>query len=634
MYIAKHNKAVTLVELLIAMTIMVIIMAAIAPQFRAIRNSWATSEASSNLIQNSRVLQEHIVRNLSSAKEITGVSADSVNLGFIIFTDANDIEKRYMVDSGYVVFGPRNSEAQLAGPVSKFQVSSYSIYPAVTLTTDANNIRLVEIETVFPHSTGTDRTFISEVFIKTGTKSVSDQNVIDIMVKSGEPDTSFDYQSGDHGCDAVINIDNWDNPSVIHGLLCFKDIVGDANWQIPQDTEITEAKLELWYVNHNDNEDVYFYRMNRSWTETDTWNSIGGGVDPGDNCDSASAVTANLGNSVPITVEIDVTEIVRGWVNGDYNYGFGIINSSNNNLQFAAAENTTGTGAHTPRLIISYQVDPKIAVKTTVSYGGPNGIFDSYNSSAGFYGGANVSHNAVVTSNAIGSNIISLSSGGILYGDAYIGPGGNPDVGITSWGATITGERETLDEPIDFPNPTAPTGPPFSDPPENFSALPSGEQTIDSNHYYNDISLLSSYITIEGDITILLDGDLTVGSGGSIRISEDSTLDLYVRGTCSLGGDLNAHNEKLPSNLRIYMLGTNKTFSTWGNGSVYALLDNPNGAVSLSGSSQFYGRMKARELSGGCRVHVDLDSSFEGGGGGQSQTWNFGGEILQSEILP
>ncbi|MDD5011093.1 MAG: DNRLRE domain-containing protein [Phycisphaerae bacterium] len=644
MRIAKHNKAVTLVELIIAMTIMVIIMAAIAPQFRAIRKSWATSEASSNLIQNSRVLQEHITRNLSTAKEIVSVSADSVNLGFIIFKDANDINKRYMVSGGYVLFGTLGSEEQLAGPISKFQVSSFSLDDFDTATTDANNIRLVEVETIFTHDTGTDRTFISEVFIKTGAKSVSDQNVIDIMVKSGEPDTYFDYQAGASGCDAVINIDNWENPSVIHGLLCFKDIVGDANWQIPENTEITEAKLELWYVNHNDNANVYFYRMNVPWTETSTWNSIGGGVNPGVNCDSASAITANLGNSVPATVEIDVTEIVRGWINGDYeNYGFGITNSSNNTIQFAAAENTTGTGAHhTPRLIISYQVidnDPKIAVKTTVGYGGSSGIFDSYSSSAGFYGGANVSQNAVVTSNAIGSSIIQLWSGGILYGDAYIGPGGNPSVGITHWGATITGEKGTLDEPIDFPNPTAPTGPPFSG--SHSGNFPTddwlgGERIIDSDRYYNNISLWSSYITINGDITILLNGDLNVGSGRSIRISPGSSLNLYVRGNCNLGGDLNAHNERLPSNLRIYMLGNNKTFSTWGNGSVYTLLDNPNGAVSLWGSGQFYGRMKAKTLSGGCRVHVDLDSSFEGGGGGggQSQTWSFGGEILQQEILP
>ena len=647
MAINKLVRGLTLAEMIIAMAIMVIIMAAIMPQFRAIRNSWASSEASANMIQNGRVLQEHIVRNLSAAKLIVSVSSSSTTNGFIIFKDSNDIEKRYMVSGGYVVFGTLGSEEQLAGIVSRFQISSYLIDPAITLTTDANSIRLVKIETIFTNSNpmGTDRTFLSEVFIRTNSASVLEQNVIDIMVKSGQPDDFFDYQkgvAGDSGCDAVINIDNWENPSVIHGLLCFKDIVGDANDQIPENTEITEAKLELWYINHNDNANVYFYRMNVPWTETSTWNSIGGGVRPGINCDSASAVTANLGNSAPTTVEIDVTEIVRGWVNGDYeNYGFGIINSSNNTIRFAAAENTTGTDAHTPRLILNYRVidnDPKIAVKNTVGYGGSNGIFDSYNSSAGFYGGSNVSHNAVVTSNAIGYNIISLWSGGIIYGDAYIGPGGNPTVGISTWGSTITGEQGTLDELMSFPNPTTPTGPPFSGSPQgNFPTDDwlGGERIIDSDRYYNNISLWSSYITINGNITILLNGNLNVGSGRSIRISPGSSLDLYVRGNCNLGGDLNAHNERLPSNLRIYMLGNNKTFSTWGTGSVYTLLDNPNGAVSLWGSGQFYGRMKAKTLSGGCRVHVDLDSSFEGGGsGGQSQAWTFGGEVLQQEILP
>jgi Tfp pilus assembly protein PilW len=65
--IRKSIKAVTLVELLVAMALLVLIVAAIVPQFRAIRNSMASNEASSTIIQNGRVLEEHINRNLSAA---------------------------------------------------------------------------------------------------------------------------------------------------------------------------------------------------------------------------------------------------------------------------------------------------------------------------------------------------------------------------------------------------------------------------------------------------------------------------------------------------------------------------------------------------------------------------------------
>jgi len=359
---ANRCEGFSLVEMMVAFAIIVIIFAAVVPQFRAIRNSWASAEAGAVIIQNGRVLAEHITRNLAAAKRIVAVSIAANPSGFITFNDNNGIQKHYMLAGGYVVFGTVGSEEQLAGPVDGFQISCYSLSDFKNATTDVNSIRLVQFETEFTNADvrGTDKTFSSEVFIQA---NAQEQSVIDIMVKSGQSNTVFDYVAGDNGCNAVIEVDNWDNPSVVHGLLCFKDIIGDANGQVPLGTAITQAKIKLWYVNHNGNKDVYFYRMTRSWDETSTWNSIGGGVLPGTNCGAASVVTANLGNSVPTTVEIDVTDIVQGWISGDYaNYGFGIINSSNNNLQFAAAENTTGSGDHTPILEVTYQPSSTVGV--------------------------------------------------------------------------------------------------------------------------------------------------------------------------------------------------------------------------------------------------------------------------------
>jgi hypothetical protein len=335
------------------------VFAAIVPQFLAIRNSWDSAEAAASTIQNGRVLAEHITRNLSAASQIISVSDAGNPSGYISFKDNAGVTKRYSLTGGYVVFGNLGSEEQLAGPVDTFQITCYAINP-YALTTDVNTIRLVQFATIFPNDStlGNDKTFQSEVFIQTNTQASASQSVIDVFIKDSQPDTAFDYTTGDNGCNAVIIVDSMDSGSEVQGLLDFNDIVGDANGQVPSGTVLTQAKLKLWYVNHNSNNDVYFYRMNIPWTETSTWNSIGGGVLPGTNCDAASVVTANLGGAgdVQTTVEIDVKDIAQGWINGDYlNYGFGIINSSNNDIQFAAAENTTGTGAHTPILEVRYQ---------------------------------------------------------------------------------------------------------------------------------------------------------------------------------------------------------------------------------------------------------------------------------------
>ncbi len=166
---SNKRKGVTLVELLVAFTLIVIIFAAIVPQFKVIRDSWAVAEAGAAIIQNGRVLSEHITRNISAAKRIVSVSPDSQTSGFITFQDNNDVTKRYMLSGGYVAYGVVGSEEQLAGPVSRFQISCYKIYPTVGKTTDANEIRLVEVETDFTNSDalGTDKTFKSQAFIQT-----------------------------------------------------------------------------------------------------------------------------------------------------------------------------------------------------------------------------------------------------------------------------------------------------------------------------------------------------------------------------------------------------------------------------------------------------------------------------------
>jgi prepilin-type N-terminal cleavage/methylation domain-containing protein len=632
------RKGFTLVELMVAAALLLIILGTMIPQFSAIRNSWATTQNSSEIIQNAMVLDDHLNRNLTTAKQITAVSSTDVANGFINFTDSNGISKTYQVSNGYIAFGETENPQPLAGPVTQFKISCYSLNDFDTAITDVNSIRFVKIETCLTNSDSQTKSqnLTTQVFIQSGQSCAVDSNVIDIMVDPHQPNTAIDYIAGYSGCNAVIEMSRKGS----QGLLCFKDIVGDTDSQIPAGTKITEAKLKLWLVNHNGNGTISLFRMYVPWTEASTWNSIGRGITPGRNCDSSTPVTVSPGNTDLVSIEIDVTDIVQGWINGDYsNYGFGIINNANNDLQFAATENTTGTNSHTPKLVITKGADnnPKVAVKNTVSYGGSTAIFDSYNSDSGSYGGNNISYNAVVTSNATGWGTITLYSGGTIYGDAYIGPGGNTSTGFSTWGSTITGKRGTLDSEIVFQNSSAPNKEPFNGSTEG--DFPSndwvgGERIINSDHYYSSISIWSSNITINGDVTIVLNGDLNIGTGRYLRLSSGSTLNLYVKGNCNIGGSLNAYNDKLPSSLRIYMIGGNKIFSTYGSGNIYALLDNPNGSISLWGSGQFFGRMKGNSLSGSAKIHVDLDSEFIAGGSSEPQTWTFAGGSSIEGIVP
>ena len=65
------GKGLTLVEMIIALSLMAIIFASVVPLFGQMRDSWDSKQAAAETMQNGRILMEHIQRNLSKAVRIT-----------------------------------------------------------------------------------------------------------------------------------------------------------------------------------------------------------------------------------------------------------------------------------------------------------------------------------------------------------------------------------------------------------------------------------------------------------------------------------------------------------------------------------------------------------------------------------
>ena len=91
----RFSRAMTLVEITLAMAIMAIIFAALLPQLRVIQNSWDSKVGASETLQNGRVLIDHLNRNLSKASRITAVSDSSETNGYIEFLDNDKNNVRY-----------------------------------------------------------------------------------------------------------------------------------------------------------------------------------------------------------------------------------------------------------------------------------------------------------------------------------------------------------------------------------------------------------------------------------------------------------------------------------------------------------------------------------------------------------
>ena len=116
-------------------------------------------------------------------------------------------------------------------------------------------------------------------------------------------------------------------------LLRFDDIIGDEVGKIPLGAKIERANLKLTLIDDIDHPfykpDFEIYYMTRDWDESSTWNSLGNGLVMGDDFDGL--INTFAGENDPNEYKIrhvDISEAVQRWVDGEINYGLGIVSES------------------------------------------------------------------------------------------------------------------------------------------------------------------------------------------------------------------------------------------------------------------------------------------------------------------
>ena len=96
----------TLLEMVIAIAIIVVVFAALMPQFKNMSSSWASKQGNAEALQNGRVLVDYLNRNLAKATKVTAVSDSSETDGYIEFEDADAVTYRCdIAANNYVEFG-------------------------------------------------------------------------------------------------------------------------------------------------------------------------------------------------------------------------------------------------------------------------------------------------------------------------------------------------------------------------------------------------------------------------------------------------------------------------------------------------------------------------------------------------
>jgi hypothetical protein len=180
-------------------------------------------------------------------------------------------------------------------------------------------------------------------------------------------DTWIDQASpaATHASDPTLRADagttDYTSPDV-QALLRFDGLIGSDSTQIPEDdVRVTSAMLIL-NVSSDANAEgsgVVIHRMTSDWSDTATWNTLGGGVVPGR--DATTTPDETLGEDANVValragrVYADVTASLRAWTEeGEANLGFGILPTvrGTNAVFFDSSESAI---ANRPELVVRYQ---------------------------------------------------------------------------------------------------------------------------------------------------------------------------------------------------------------------------------------------------------------------------------------
>lgn len=266
-----------------------------------------------------------------------------------------------------------------------------------------------------------------------------------------------------------------------------------------------------------------------------------------------------------------------------------------------------------------------------------SGDIDSYDSRNGPYGvNGNKGSNGHLGTNSKSTSpeAVKITGSGDIYGDIYIGEGGNPDEAILQSGSgTISGDRTTLDDiggNRELPEVKPPSLPSLVDK-EAWTKTGSSDVSFPGSGRYPSINISgsgdvifgadSNFIYVEGDFTKSGSGDLIINTNmtlyikgnfdmsgsGDITINNDYKLTMYVGGDVEGTGSGLWNTSMNPSNLTIYGLDSCTQVKISGSTNLYGAVYARNAEIWLTGSGDVYGSVIGDRIriTGSSDIHYD-----------------------------
>ena len=237
---SRHHTGLSLLEMIISIAIIVLIFAAILPQFRNVQNSWASKQAGAEAVQNARVVMDFLNRHLAAAARITAVSNPSDATGYIEFEDNKGKTIRCELGANdYIQYGDKAKGLfDLAGPAGKLQFTCYGLDDLDTPSTNVESIRLVKVETILTNKAalGKDKKFITQAYLRSN------------MAKAISVKSSFEHDISIGMTPALERIDSAHYLCAYHGAS--QKGFASVLTVDPADYSITKAQEFVYKINH------------------------------------------------------------------------------------------------------------------------------------------------------------------------------------------------------------------------------------------------------------------------------------------------------------------------------------------------------------------------------------------------
>jgi hypothetical protein len=254
-----------------------------------------------------------------------------------------------------------------------------------------------------------------------------------------------------------------------------------------------------------------------------------------------------------------------------------------------------------------------ILTAENISIGG-NASIDSYDSSLGPYGGANINQNGDIVTNSDDDSAITIYGSADVNGDAITGPDGTVSVGGS---ATLSGSTDDTAEVL-MPSVTVPDslknlgsqGDISIDQEEDSLVLSVGDYKYDSLDLSGKGTLTLGNPGESGEINIYFTQDPSITTSGQseIIVSDNIKVNIYFEGNVSISGQGVTNENGDPSDLVFYGTDNVANISLSGIGTFYGAFYAPDADYfDISGNSAIYGAVVGKNVTvtGSAAIHYD-----------------------------